>query len=408
MNSERTLHNKNFAVDWRRIVVFWLVMRLSLSLWALLCSFSVPFSKLEKQTAVWPPSAPVGSWLKRIFLEPWNRWDVEHFLKIADHGYLVNEGTSSFHPLHPLLGKAASLLFGGDELLGLFVVSNLCSIFLLIYLERLASFDLPPQSARKVSSYFLMLPTAFILFAPYTESLFLLCSVVCWINARQGRWFRAGLAGGLAVLIRQQGILLLLPLAWEFWQWAGANWKSTVNRWTQALNLLLIPAALTGWLIYRAVALADVIVDWRQPRTLIYGLMISRSTFDVVPDQNFVLPWQAIATAFRPFSATNAIDLLAGACYLIVLVFGARRLWKLRPSYLIFSFVIVFISFCFSTSPPWAYMGLPRHCLLAFPLVFVLAEWGKNKAAHLLINALGICWLLFLTMIYALKALWVP
>ncbi|MEP7338806.1 MAG: mannosyltransferase family protein [Acidobacteriota bacterium] len=396
------------APAWRRILLFWLVLRVGLSLWALFFSSVMPHSPLEKQTVVWPPSVPVGSWLRRVFLEPWNRWDVEHFLKIAERGYAAQDGTSSFHPLFPLLGKVTGLLFGGNELLGLWIVSNICAVLFLIRLERLAAFDLPPKSVQRVSSYFLMLPAAVVLFAPYTESLFLLCSVLCLMSARQGRWFGAGLAGGLAVLTRQQGLFLLLPLAWEFWHWAGANWKSAVRCWPQALNLLLIPAALLGWLIYRAVALSDVVVDWRQPRTLIYGLLISKSTFSVIPDQDFLFPWQAIARAFRPFSATNAIDLLAGSCYLMILVFGARRLWKLRPSYLLYSLVIVFISFCFSTSPPWAYRGLPRHCLLAFPLVFLLAEWGANRMVHLLLNVIGICWLLFLTMVYSLELLWVP
>lgn len=406
--SERVPSSQPAVPDWRRIVIFWLVLRVSLSLWALLCSFSVPFSALEKQTAVWPPSQPIGTWLHRIFLAPWNRWDVEHFLKIVTHGYQAADGTSQFHPLYPFLGKAVGWLLGGNELLGLFVISNLCAIALMIYLERLASLDLSPPETRRVSSYLLMLPAAFVLFVPYTESLFLLCSVVCWLYARQGRWFRAGLAGALAVLTRQQGIFLLLPLAWEFWHWAESDWKTVFRRWKSALNLLLIPAALIVWVVYRAMALSDFTFELGRPQTWIYGLLISRSAFNVVQEQSFVFPWQAIATAFRPFSATNAIDLAAGSCYLLVLVFGARRLWNLRPSYLLYSVVIVLVSFCYSTTPPWAYMGLPRHCLLAFPLVFVLAEWGRKKSVHLLISALGFSWLLFLTMVYVLKALWVP
>ena len=70
----------------QRILPFWLITRTGLSLLALFCSFSLPFSPLENQVAVWPPSAPLGTWLRRVFLEPWNRWDVEYFLKIAERG----------------------------------------------------------------------------------------------------------------------------------------------------------------------------------------------------------------------------------------------------------------------------------------------------------------------------------
>ncbi|MGH9766295.1 MAG: hypothetical protein ACREAB_02575 [Blastocatellia bacterium] len=393
---------------WRKIIPFWLTTRIGLSLLALFCSSSLPFSPLEKQVAVWPPSAPLSRWLTRVFLEPWNRWDVEHFLKIAERGYRPEDGTSSFHPLYPLLGKLAGLLTGGNELLGLFIISNVCAVLFLISLERLASFDLPKPVAQRVPFYFLMMPTAFIMFAPYTEPLFLLCSTLCLISAREGRWFAAGLAGGLAVLTRQQGIFLLLPLAIEFWQWAGGSLQGLKKRLIKALNLLLVPTFMLAWLVYRAAALSDVSFDWRQPRSLIYGLLISQSATQVVADQSFIPPWQAISIAIKAFSATNAIDLLAGSFYVLVLILGAKQLWRMRISYLLYVVVVLTVSFSYSTGTSWSYMGLPRHCLLAFPLVFLLADWSVKRSAHLIISLLGSLWLIFLTMFYTFHRLWLP
>ncbi len=363
---------------------------------------------MEKQTAVWPPSGPFSDWLSRVFLEPWNRWDVEHFLKIAERGYRPEDGTLSFHPLFPLLGKLAGLLVGGNELLGLFVVSNVCTVLFLISLERLARFDLPEHAVRRVSFYFLMMPAAFVLFAPYTESLFLLCSTVCLISAREGRWFPAALAGSLAVLTRQQGIFLLLPLACEFWQWSGGSGQGVKTRWIKALNLLLVPATLLMWLIYRAAVLSDVSVDWQRPQTLIYGLLISQSANQVVIDQRFLPPWLALSVAIRYFNVTNAIDLLAGSIYLLVLILGARQLWRMRISYLLYAVVVIIASFSLSTGTRWSYMGLPRHCLLAFPLVFLLADWGSKRSVHLTVSLAGALWLAVLTMFYVFHLQWLP
>src|SRR5215475_4056052 len=106
-----------------------LVTLAELSLLRLFCSAHFPHSPLEKRVAVWPPGAPLGGWLARVFLEPWNRRDVEHFLKIAERGYRAEDGTLSFHPLYPLLGKLAGLLTGGHELLGLFIVSNVAPFY---------------------------------------------------------------------------------------------------------------------------------------------------------------------------------------------------------------------------------------------------------------------------------------
>ena len=391
-----------YRSTWRSVISLWLVTRVGLSLLVLFCSVNFPHSPLEKQVAVWPPSAPLGGWLARVFLEPWNRRDVEHFLKIAERGYRVEDGTLSFHPLYPLFGKLAGLLTGGNELLGLFIVSNVCAVLFLVNLERLARFDLTRRKAESAPFYFLMMPTAFILFAPYTESLFLLCSTICLIRAREGRWFAAGLAGGLAVLTRQQGIFLLLPLAIEFWQWAGGTLRDARKHWIKALNLLLPPASMLVWLIYRAAALSDVSFNWRQPKSLIYGLLISPSATQLVAEQRFIPPWQALSIAVRAFSATNAVDLLAGSFYVLVLILGAKQLWRMRISYPLYAILVIIVSFSLSTGPQWSYMGLPRHCLLAFPLVFLLAEWGAGRSARLIISLLGTFWLIFLTMFYAL------
>ena len=395
----------------RRIIPIWpiwLVTRVFLSLLALFCSFDLPSSPLEKKVAVWPPSAPPGEWLTRVFLEPWNRWDVEHFLKIATRGYSVNDGTLSFHPLHPALGKIVGAIFGGHPLLGLFLVSNIsCLLFLFCY-ERLTRLDLTGEEARRATYYFTLLPAAFVLFAPYTEPLFLLLGASSLLMARRGKWLMAGLAGGMAALTRQQGIILLLPLAWEFWEWSERNPKKLLANWRGAARLLLAPLGLLTWLLYRAFTLSDVVIELRRPGQLIYGLFISQSVTHMVPQQSFMPPWNALWIALNIPSHANKIDLCSGAVYLLILAFGGRKLWRMRPSYFLYSLAIILISFSYSTGSPESYMGLPRHCLLAFPLAMPLATWGRNHAAHLLFTTIGLIWLFAMTYFYVDHVLWVP
>ena len=45
---------------------------------------------------------------------------------------------------------------------------------------------------------------------------------------RRRRWLFAGLAGALATLTRQQGIVLALPLAWELWVLEGHRWGAAL------------------------------------------------------------------------------------------------------------------------------------------------------------------------------------
>ncbi len=394
--------------DLRKIISFWLVTRVSLSLWALFCSHLFPRSPLEQQINIWPPRVPLAGWLNRVLVAPWDRWDVEYFLKIATYGYNTSNGTSSFHPLHPLLAKLVGVVFGGNNLLGLFLLSNVCGLLFLLCFYQLARFDLVRSDARRAAIYLLFLPAAFIIFTPYTESLFLLCSAYALLTARCGSWWSAGIAGGLAVLTRQQGLFLVVPLALELWEANGRDWHKFRSNWRAALCLTLIPVAYLLWIFYRALALNDLNFDISDPRTWIYGLLVSERTTVVVAEQRFMLPWNAIWLALTKPGSDNLTDLISGASYLLLLLVGWRCLWGMRRSYLIYSVIIIFVSLSFHTGFPNSYMGLPRHCLLAYPLALPLATYGRSRLVNLILVATGQVWLFGLTLFYCCKILWVP
>ncbi len=349
--------------------------------------------------------------LRRWLLEPWVHQDTKYYVSIAERGYRLDDGTAQFHPLYPWLGRVVGTVLGGNMLLGLLVVSSLCTLGALALLYRLALLDTDAATARRATLFLALTPAAVMLFAPYTEPLFLLCSIGCLLLARQGRWWWAGLAGGLAALTRQQGIFLLVPLAYELWVAAGGRWRALVAAWRRWLALGLVPAGLLVWLVYRAVALGDVALDWHEPRTLIYSFLISRSSAKVVPQQGFVWPWVALTRAVRsvgqPGSLTTVLDLTFGGVALLFAVVGARQLWRLRPSYLLYTATILLVSFSYYTGRFYPYMGLPRHCLLAFPLVLPMAQRYRLPIIGRTLLLAGLLGMLFLLMVFSFES-WIP
>jgi hypothetical protein len=349
----------------------------------------------------------VDVWLQRVLLEPWRHWDVEYYEYIAGRGYGQDDGTLQFHPLYPWMGRIAGALFGGNTTIGLLVVSNVACVLFLLAFVRLAALDLKAEEATRASTLFLHGPMAFILFAPYSEALFLLFSVLVFLLARRGSWWLAGAAGGLAVLTRQQGVLLVLPLAWELWEWCDRNPAKLLGRWRSALCILLIPAGLLVWLGYRGLMFGDIVFDLQNPRTWIYGLFISGDASKVVAEQHFDFPWNVLATAFSKLQLSTVVDLVLGGMFVAIFVVGGRYLWRLRKSYFFYAAVTLLVSFSYDTGfiP---YMGLPRHCFLAFPLYLPVAIWSKRPRVELMFMGLGFLGMAVLAYCYAAEIVRIP
>ena len=136
------------------------------------------------------------------------RQDALWFLRIATTGYAAGDGSAAFFPLYPLLVRAVSWLLGGHPLLGALLVSHIAFFGSLLVLYDLTTREFSEPVARRAIVYIAIFPTAFFFFAPYSESLFLLLSLVAFREARLGRWGGAALAGALAALTRSLGIVL--------------------------------------------------------------------------------------------------------------------------------------------------------------------------------------------------------
>jgi hypothetical protein len=361
----------------------------------------------ECAIALWPPSSPWGRWLYHAFVVPWERWDVAWYLQIVQHGYQRGDGTAQFHPLFPW---SALLLAEGlkDPLLGLMLAGSLASGALVLAFGLLARLDLDRQEARTAALALLTAPLAFVLFAPYSEALFLLLAVGCFWFLRHRSWWAAGAMGGLAALTRQQGILLLFPALWELWEAHGRRFRRMICNWRAVIALTLIPGGLLLWLVYRAWLLGDVRPDSGSFQSLIYSLLISPSAAKVVPVQAFLWPWQALRLALgqviNKFDYHVIIDLSLGFAFILVLI----GVWKhLRISYRIYAVSITLISFAYYTGPVYPYMGLPRHLYLAFPVFIGLGAALHKEWHRLVLVGIGALGMLLLLMLYVLQG-WVP
>lgn len=169
-----------------------------------------------------------------------------------------------------------------------------------------------------------------ILFAPYTESLFLLCSVLCIYYARRRIWWMAGLMGALASLTRQQGVFLVIPMVWELWEENKHSIRSLITQWRKLVYIALCPGGLFFWMFYRRLILKDLKPDFTNVNSLIFTLLISSSQREIVPAAKFVWPWQAMGNALGNAWQKSNVDILTnmvfGFVFLLLCIIAWRKM----------------------------------------------------------------------------------
>jgi hypothetical protein len=390
-----------------QILTLWIILRLFTSIIAGFVSTIRPLTTIEKNIPLLPPSLPIDKWLDRAFLSPWLRWDAEWYQTIATRGYNSSDGTTAFHPLFPFLASFL-IKIRISPLFSLLIVSSVAGIGAYFIFHQLLKMDLDRKDAFFGLLLLALAPPSFILFAPYTEGLFFLCAIGSIFLARYKSWWLASAAGGLAVLTRQQGIFLIFPLVWELWEAAERKPNNILKKWKDWLSLSLIPGGMLILLLYRTLYLKDIQLNISNFQKFIYSFVISPGATQVVPNQRFIWPWQALYIALKKLLISPDVDIwvniIFGFLFLIILAIT----WsKLRISYRIYCLVITLVSFSYYTGPIHPYISLPRHLLLAFPIFIGLPQVIKQSWMRLLLIGLSAIGMSFLTILYVLSA-WVP
>jgi len=226
--------------------------------------------------------------------------------------------------------------------------------------------------------------------------------------ARKCRWGWAGLFGGLAVLTRQQGLLLAVPLVYMLWRsrplWPWEALRRNLRAWG---GLSWLPVGFLIVLLHRW-RLGDLRPVFDSLQGFAYSFVISSSADHVVPVQAFLPPWELAMLVMGQLTTTPDLDLiinLSGAgVFVALLVIAWRHMDGAERSYCL---VIFLVSFSYYTGPQHPLMGLLRHCYLAFPLFWGAAEAFTRPWQRLAAIGLGLMGMGVLQVAYVWQA-WVP
>lgn len=407
------------------IVSMWLGWRLALIVVPLLAFlFFLPNDPTPLR-----PFSP-NLWMERL-VWAWSRWDGVRYMEIAQNGY--NSELVSFYPLYPLAMKGmAFILSGGNQSFALFAVAGLfisliASLVSLILLYRLTLYEvrlnfsknygqpeLQPSYyqiyghgpdyqtsssyataqavlkkearaealARKSALYLLVFPCAFFLAGLFTESLFLALGLGAFYLARQRRWALGLFLAGLALLTKNQGMLIVAALAIEYLHQAG--WNPRRLNWRILPYFGLPVLSLLAWLGYNQLAFGN---PWQ----------FMHAAQEYWGHTSFTLPWQPLWDATTTFFAPkpeSGLWLPAGKsgplffelplvlAFVVIGFIGIWACWRgwLRPAYLLFFWGCLLQPLAYPV-PENELISMPRYLLIAFPAYFILAHLGQRSRA---------------------------
>jgi hypothetical protein len=337
----------------------------------------------------------------------WARWDSVWFLRIAEHGYEhLSSSATAFFPLYPAaVGLLGRVLLGHYVLAGI-VVSLTTGLATFVLLYRLAEDKIGADGARRAVLYLALFPMALFLQAVYSESLYLMLTVIAFLAAERRRFLGAGLACGLALLTRPVAVALLPALAIFAWRSArpGRNLAqlAVAPLVFAAYPLLLWAQRGDPWTFLHAEGYWSRKVSPAGPLGGAWdGLRAGWAGIRQVASGSHVHSYWPEVQGTDPMrvAAVNLECLAALGLFTLLAIVAWRRF---GAPYGLFSAVSLAIPLSMP-SDRWPLLSLPRLGLGIFPLFLALAVIGGRPRVHTAIVSVSA---LFLGVAIVQWALW--
>lgn len=358
--SPATTHDRRLRDGLRPCLATFLAMRIGLTVLSAIAISVIP-SRGALSVPGWGASQLAHGWA--AVFTALERQDAQWFLRIAAGGYSPADGSAAFFPLYPLVVRAVSWLVGGHPLLAAMLVSNLAYFGALLVLYDLTVREFDEPVARRTIVYISIFPTAFFFLAPYSESLFLLLTLVAFREARRDRWATAALAGALAAMTRSIGIVLVLALA----ALAVEQWRSQGRRlWPRlaaSAAVLLGPLAYLGW--------------WEIAHGAFFAPLDAQANWQRVAGSPFTTIARSFGFAIHVATENQGywiIDLLVTAFVAVPLILWWRRI---PLPYLIYAGVSLLIPLAYPF-PPRPLLSVPRFVMVLFPAFWAMADASER------------------------------
>jgi hypothetical protein len=282
-----------------------------------------------------------------------------------------------------------------DYLVGV-ALSNICFFVALVLLDMLISRDFDGKTARRSLFLLAFAPFGLFFFAGYTESIFLMLSLICFLGIEHDRawsWWIAGLAGLLASLTRSTGLLLGIPYLVVYLQryWLGSARKD--RPWLKKINaflpIILIPVGTLIFMAYLYFTKGNPFI-FSHEEDIVWGRHLAFPGTGILT----VIYYMKVDATFPPIYLIYLVLTIAG---ILALILGWR---KLPLHYNLFTLGVMIFTLSYPLNKVDALTSVPRYFLILFPITVTFALWSKHERLYQLFLACAIPCFTIATMIF--------
>lgn len=297
-----------------------------------------------------------------LFETMWARWDGVWYVLIGSQGYDPHVSIlNAFFPAFPGLIHLVGGLFGGNYLLAGIVINRLLLFPTVAIFTQIVREESGERAAESAPLFFLLVPAAVFFLAVYTETLFLLACMACFLAMRHQKWWLAGVCCAVATATRLPGLILVGALIVEGvasrkpWQALGAA----------ALSL----SGIAAYALYLTALYHDPLAFQHAYN---YGWGGRHFSLNIIAaplqDLHYLIqgwPWNNSST----LTTASYVLALVVDCALLLLMWRSLR-WSYRV-FVVGNMVLPLLS-----ATLFAYN---RYSLVLFPFLLVACRWTARR-----------------------------
>lgn len=295
--------------------------------------------------------------------QTWNVWDAPHYISVASFGYQKVGDAANFIillPFFPILIYIFKFIFQTNFLISGYLVSFVATILLAVMLYKLIILDYSKDIAILAVFLLFIFPTSFFLHIPYTEAVFMSVSVSAFYFARTKRYLLSFIFISLATFTKIAGLALIPAIFAEIFIFD----RQKFNTRNIFLGMLISLSGISAYLFLNYFLWGD----------FFYFTIIQRQHWFEV----FAPMGQGLITAYQSLSWRSGLEKIMYGygqifAFFLAFIMSLYALIKVRFSYGIFSFIVLWISYSMSF-----WICMPRYILVIFPMFIVLALLSKN------------------------------